>query len=265
MIAKTARGRVALVGAGPGDPDLLTMRACRELATADLVLYDALVDPRVLDLAPRAQRFPVGKRAGRASMAQETINALLVRFARAGKRVVRLKAGDPFVLGRGGEEMLALAEAGVPFEVVPGVSSAVAGPAAFGIPVTHRAMASGFLVLSAVPEDTWRRVLATLEPGAVTVVMLMALGARDAITRHLVASGWPDDLPAAIVVGAHGPRAWSWSGALGGLADVVVPEGASDLPGLVVLGPVVRVAALAGLLERDERDESREELHRGTA
>src|SRR5262249_23081210 len=131
-------GFVSLVGAGPGAADLLTLKAARLLAEADLVLYDALVSPEVLDLAPRAQRFFVGKRARRKAMAQETIHWLMIRAARQGKRVVRLKCGDPFVFGRGGEEALALTRAGIPFEVVPGVSSAVAAPALAGIPVTHR-------------------------------------------------------------------------------------------------------------------------------
>ena len=112
-------GRVVLVGAGPGDPDLLTLRAVRELEQADLVLYDALVSPEVLALASRAQRFSVGKRAFRPSMRQETIHALMIRAPRRGKRVVRLKGGDPFVFGRGGEEVLALRAAGIPHEVVP--------------------------------------------------------------------------------------------------------------------------------------------------
>ena len=159
------KGFVSLVGAGPGDPDLLTLRAARALAAADLVLYDALVARETLDLAPRAQRFSVGKRAGRASMDQETINRLLVRAARRGKRVVRLKGGDPFVFGRGGEEALALVAAGVPCEVVPGVSSAVAAPALAGIPVTHRGLASAFVVVSGHAESAWRPVLDGLAPG----------------------------------------------------------------------------------------------------
>ncbi len=135
-------GHVSLVGAGPGDPDLLTVRAARALAAADLVLYDALVSAETLALAPRAQRFCVGKRAHRPSFRQETIHAVMIRAARRGKRVVRLKGGDPFVFGRGGEEALALRAAGVPFDVVPGISSAVAAPALSGIPVTHRGLAS---------------------------------------------------------------------------------------------------------------------------
>ena len=141
-------GFVSLVGAGPGVKDHLTLRALDRLERADLVLYDALVGDSLLSLAPRAQRFYVGKRSGRHSMAQPTIESLMIKHAREGKRVVRLKAGDPFVLGRGGEEALALEAAGVPYEVVPGLSSALAAPAFAGIPVTHRKLASNFVMLS---------------------------------------------------------------------------------------------------------------------
>ena len=143
-----ALGRVSLVGAGPGDPELWTLRALRRVEEADLVLYDALVDAEALRRLTRAQCFCVGKRAGRASVKQETINRLMIRAARQGKRVVRLKGGDPFVFGRGAEEMLVLAHAGIAVEVVPGVTTAVAAGEAAGIPVTHRKMASGFLVLT---------------------------------------------------------------------------------------------------------------------
>src|SRR5262249_31669040 len=125
---------VSLVGAGPGDADLLTLKAVKRLSEADLVLYDGLVDPDVLKLVGKARRFYVGKRAGRKAIEQETINHLMIRAARRGERVVRLKCGDPFVLGRGGEEALALAEAGIPFEGVPGIRADVAAPPLPGIP-----------------------------------------------------------------------------------------------------------------------------------
>ena len=153
---QTERGFVSLVGAGPGDPDLLTRKAADRLADADLVLYDALVDPATLALAPTAQRVYVGKRAGRPQVRQEFIHWLMIRAARAGKKVVRLKGGDPFVFGRGGEEGLALAAAGISFEVVPGVSSAIAAAALAGIPVTHRGLSSGFVVVSGHAEDAYR-------------------------------------------------------------------------------------------------------------
>lgn len=235
-------GRAILVGAGPGDPELLTLRAARALAAADLVLYDALVDPRVLALAPRAQRFFVGKRAGRPAIEQTTIHALMIRAAARGKTVVRLKAGDPFVLGRGGEEALACEAAGVACEVVPGVTSAIAGPAAFGIPVTHRGVSPGFLVLSAVPRARCEAVLSGLAPGAVTVVLMMALAARTSIAGFLRGRGWPDDLPAAIVLGATTADGWRWTGTLGELGRVTIPEGRRELPGLIVLGHVVALS-----------------------
>ena len=131
---------VSLVGAGPGDPELLTRRGASRLGAADLVLYDALVDPALLELAPRARRWFVGKRAGKRAMQQETIGKLMVRAARRGQRVVRLKCGDPCVLGRGGEEALVLAEAGVPYEIVPGVSSALAAPARIWLRLSSRPM-----------------------------------------------------------------------------------------------------------------------------
>src|SRR5439155_3706992 len=150
-------GHVSLVGAGPGDPGLLTRKAVARLRAADLVLYDALVDVRVLKFARRAQRFFVGKRAGTNrrggsrglnEVSQQAIHALMIRAARRGRRVVRLKGGDPFVFGRGGEEAQALRAAGVPFEIVPGVTSAVGVPAYAGIPVTHRGVASSFAVIT---------------------------------------------------------------------------------------------------------------------
>src|SRR4029077_487699 len=134
-------GHVSLVGAGPGDPGLLTRKAIARLRAADLVLYDALIDERILVYARQAQRFFVGKRQGRHALTQDRINALMIRAARRGRRVVRLKGGDPFVLGRGGEEALALGAAGVRCDVVPGITSAIAAPALAGIPVTHRGLA----------------------------------------------------------------------------------------------------------------------------
>lgn len=230
---------VLLVGAGPGDPDLLTVRAVRALDQAEVVYYDALVDARVLSLATRAVCLPVGKRAGSVSTEQNAIEAALVRSARAGRRVVRLKAGDPFVFGRGGEEALALHAAGIAWEVVPGISSALAGPAAAGIPVTHRGVAGGFAVLTAQPADAWHATVAALPPGALTLVFLMALGARGAIVSRLLARGWSPDQPCAIVVGAHTPSQWTWTGPLFALADVVPPSGP---PGLLVIGDVVAIA-----------------------
>lgn len=233
-------GFVWLVGAGPGDPDLLTLRAARVLAQADIILYDALVDPAALELAPHARRFPVGKRAGRPSTGQETIERLMIRQARRGRKVVRLKCGDPFVLGRGGEESLALARAGVPFEVVPGLTSAVAAPALAGIPVTHRGLASGFLVVSGHAPAAYAPALGSLTPGALTVVVLMGLASRGAIASLLIHRGWPARTPAAIVLGAAHAGAHTWTGTLGELAAAELPD--TGAPGTIVIGDVVTVA-----------------------
>jgi uroporphyrin-III C-methyltransferase / precorrin-2 dehydrogenase / sirohydrochlorin ferrochelatase len=237
-------GFVSLVGAGPGDVELLTLKAARALAAADVVFYDALTSLQMLELAPRAQKFAVGKRCGRPAIRQEAIHALLIRAARRGKRVVRLKGGDPFVFGRGGEEALALTAAGVAFEMVPGVSNAIAAPALAGIPVTHRGLASAFVVVSAHDEATFRPVLEGLAPGAATVVALMGLASRARVAAVLVERGWSAATPAAVVLGAAGPRAHTWRGMLATLGTARFPESTAGLPGTLVIGEVVSLAAL---------------------
>jgi uroporphyrin-III C-methyltransferase len=240
------KGHVSLVGAGPGDPGLLTRTAVARLRAADLVLYDALVDERILKIARRAQRFFVGKRAGRHALAQEDIHAVMIRAAKRGRRVVRLKGGDPFVFGRGGEEALALGAAGVPFDIVPGVTSAFAAPAAAGIPVTHRGLSAAVLVVSGHDEDVFASAVAALEPSGVTIVVLMGLGRRAAIARRLIDRGWPAGTPAAIVVDATRPDQRTWRGTIGELAEDAVGAGAPALnsvdgPASIVIG---KVAAL---------------------
>jgi uroporphyrin-III C-methyltransferase/precorrin-2 dehydrogenase/sirohydrochlorin ferrochelatase len=243
--AEGAGGFVSIVGAGPGDPGLLTRRAAERLAAADLVLYDALLDPEVLRLAPRAHRFHVGKRAGRPSVSQRAIERLLVRAARRGERVVRLKCGDPFVLGRGGEEALALAAAGVPFEVIPGVSSAVSAPALAGIPVTHRGLSASFAVVSGHAEAAFGPVLDGLAPGSLTVVVLMGLARRAEIAARLRARGWSADTPAAIVLGAASEAAHAWRGTLAGLGEAALPADRAHLPGVLVVGAVAALDTLS--------------------
>jgi uroporphyrin-III C-methyltransferase/precorrin-2 dehydrogenase/sirohydrochlorin ferrochelatase len=237
-------GLVSLVGAGPGDPGLLTRRAVERLRHADLVLYDALVSPEVLGIARRAHRFYVGKRAGRHALSQDAINALLVRAARRGRRVVRLKAGDPFVFGRGGEEALALTAAGVPFEVVPGVSSALAAPALAGIPVTHRGVATGFVVVSGHDRAAFAPVLEQLPAGAATIVVLMGVAHRGEIARLLLERGWDVTTPAAVLWAAGTPHAHTWVGSLQELGTC--PEPAGDAPATLVIGGVVSLAAVLG-------------------
>jgi uroporphyrin-III C-methyltransferase/precorrin-2 dehydrogenase/sirohydrochlorin ferrochelatase len=230
-------GFVSIVGAGPGDPELLTLKAVRRLEEADLVFYDALVSHEALRHARRAKCFYVGKRAGRPSVKQATIERLLVRAARRGDRVVRLKAGDPFVFGRGGEEAIALAEAGVPYEVIPGISAALAAPALAGIPVTHRGLAAGFTVVSGHVEEAYRPLITSLRPGSSTLVVLMGIGTRARLSELLLQTGWDPATPAAVLLGASTPDAFTWIGTLAGLAAASLPD--SSAPGTLVIGQVV--------------------------
>jgi uroporphyrin-III C-methyltransferase/precorrin-2 dehydrogenase/sirohydrochlorin ferrochelatase len=236
-------GFVSLVGAGPGDPDLLTLRAVDRLRSADLVLYDGLVPSAVIELAAGAERVSVARRAGQKSLTQADVNELLVSAARLGQRVVRLKSGDPFVFGRGGEEVRALVEAGVPFEVVPGVSAAIAAPGLAGIPVTHRGVASGFVVVSGHGAEAYEPLLGALTPGSATVVVLMGMGHRRSIARFLADAGWRADTPVAIVVSASQPNQRVWIGRLATLG-VEDEAGARDEPGVIVIGEVVTAAGM---------------------
>jgi len=250
-----ARGFVSLVGAGPGDPDLLTRKAAQRLGDADLVLYDALVDPQVLELAPAAQRVFVGKRAGRPQVRQEFINWLMIRAARAGKKVVRLKGGDPFVFGRGGEEGLALAAAGISFEIVPGISSAIAAAGLAGIPVTHRSVATGFVVVSGHAESAYRSILESLAPHAATVVVLMGLGRIDKVAGLLIDRGWQPHTPVAVVYGASTANESVVTLTLRELQEGL--EG-RDSAGTVVIGDVVKLrAALAAGEDEDAANAAR--------
>ncbi len=241
----TRPGHVSLVGAGPGDPALLTRKAAAVLRRADLVLYDALVDDRVVGLARRAQRFYVGKRAGRHALSQQEIQAVLVSQAKRGRRVVRLKGGDPFVFGRGGEEAQALERAGIPYDVVPGVSSAIAAPASAGIPVTHRDHASAFFVVSGHDAAVFTASIHALKPNAVTVVVLMGYSRRAALAGELLAAQWHADTPAAVVADGTLPTQQVWRGTLADLAEgagVMAGEG----PAVLVLGAVAALD-LSGL------------------
>jgi uroporphyrin-III C-methyltransferase len=233
-------GVVYLVGAGPGDPRLLTLRGAEVLQRADVVVHDRLAPAALLDLAPRAaERVDAGKARGRAAIPQDRINRLLVDRARRGLDVVRLKGGDPFVFGRGGEEALALAAAAVPFEVVPGVSAAVAAPAYAGIPLTHRGLAASVAVVSASlaggPAD-----LARVATAVDTLVVLMVAERLGEVCAGLVAAGRPADEPAAVVTAASTTGQRSLVGTLAVLAEAEV-----DPPATLVCG---QVAALAGTL-----------------
>jgi len=244
-----AQGFVSLVGAGPGDPELWTVRALRRVQEADLVLYDALIDAAALHGLTKAQCFCVGKRAGRASVRQDTIHRLMIRAARQGKRVVRLKGGDPFVFGRGAEEAIALQASGIDFEVVPGVTTAVAAAEIAGIPVTHRGVSTGFLVVAGHSGDALRRAIGGIRPEAVTVVVMMGLASRDAIATTLTSCGWAATTPAAIVCGASTRDEWVWTGALEDMAAASVPTGVA---GVLVIGDVVDVREALAVSSRPE-------------
>jgi uroporphyrin-III C-methyltransferase/precorrin-2 dehydrogenase/sirohydrochlorin ferrochelatase len=224
----------------------------RRLEQADLVLYDALVDPDALRGATRAQCFCVGKRARRDSVPQDTINRLMIRAARRGKRVVRLKGGDPFVFGRGGEEALALAAEGIPVEVVPGVTTAVAAAELAGIPVTHRGVASAFLVLAGHTSDAVDRALGSVRPNSVSLVLMMAVGARGELSRALIAHGWGADTPAAIVCAASTPQEWVWTGQLERMEHAEPPQ---DLAGVLVVGEVVALRQQIFRLQPEATDD----------
>ncbi len=238
----TEPGRVYLVGAGPGDPGLMTVRGIEVLRRARVVVYDRLVNPALLDEAPpRALRVFAGKHAGAHCLPQARINALLVEHARAGGLVVRLKGGDPFVFGRGGEEALALAEAGIPFEIVPGVSAAVAVPAYAGIPVTHRGLGSSFAVVTGHEDPDkgaesvdWARLATAVD----TLVVLMGLRSLPRIAATLMAHGRAPETPVALIRWGTTEAQETVTGTLG---DIVVRAQHAGLapPVLAVIGPVV--------------------------
>jgi uroporphyrin-III C-methyltransferase / precorrin-2 dehydrogenase / sirohydrochlorin ferrochelatase len=239
-------GFVSLVGAGPGDPGLLTLAGWDRLSRADVVVYDRLADPALLDLAPSdAERIYIGKAYGRHVLEQEELNRLLVALGRLGRRVVRLKGGDPFVYGRGGEEADALAAAGIPFDVVPGVSSAVAVPAYAGIPVTDRRFASSVAVVTGHQDPADPRCgidWAGLATAAGTLVILMGVHRLDAIVAALIGHGRDPSTPAAIVERGATPRQRTIEATLGTLPGAARAAGIES-PSVVVVGEVVRLRA----------------------
>jgi uroporphyrin-III C-methyltransferase len=235
-------GKVYLVGAGPGDPGLMTVRGLQLLRDAQVVVYDQLVNPALLEEARHdARKIFVGKQAGRHSIAQNEINEVLINYALQGYQVVRLKGGDPFVFGRGGEEAEALADAGIPFEIVPGVSSAVAAPAYAGIPLTHRNFASSFAVVTgheAVKAKftvDWAKLATAVD----TLVILMGLHNLAAIVKNLTVHGRASDTPVAVIQqGTTGKQRM----VIGTLADIVERSAALKAPALIVVGEVVGLA-----------------------
>lgn len=235
---------MALVGAGPGDPALLTLGAAQALREADVLLYDALASDAVVAFArPQCERIDVGKRGGEHTMAQREIEALMVRYAKEGKRVVRLKGGDPFIFGRGAEEAQALHAAGVPFEVLPGITSATAAPAYAGIPLTHRESNAAFTVFTGHEDPTkpesaldWAKLA---DPNR-TLVALMAMSNLDQIARQLMAHGLAPSTPSAVIQDGTRPSQRCVIGTLATIADDV-RSAALHAPAVLVVGEVVRL------------------------
>lgn len=230
-------GTVYLVGAGPGDPDLITVKGLNLLSVADVVVYDRLIHPGLLDHAtPAADRIYVGKMPGRCSCPQDETNQILIDQARLGRSVVRLKGGDPFVFGRGGEECLALAAAGIPFQVVPGITSTISAPGFAGIPVTHRGVSSSFTVVTghscAGGEDPDWTALAR----AGTLIVLMGLRRLPTIADHLIRSGMDPETPAAVIASA---TTGDQETVVGDLRTIGPRSRHLDPPATVVIGEVV--------------------------
>lgn len=231
-------GTVYLVGAGPGDPDLLTLRAARLLGRAELVVHDGLVDPAVLTLAPHdAELVSVAKRRARHTLPQEEICALLVRNARAGRDVVRLKGGDPFIFGRGGEEAEACRAAGVPVEVVPGISAAGGAAAAAQIALTHRDAASVVSFVAGQCKGLSEQDWAGLAGKGRTLVIYMGVKTAPQIAEKLMADGLAPDMPLAVIENACRPQMRMLRGPLAGLPDLVERERIKS-PALIIIGEV---------------------------
>ena len=240
--ASARAGAVWLVGAGPGDPDLLTVKALRLLQSADVVVHDRLTPQPILDLAaPAAALIDVGKRKSRHTLPQDDINALLVALARDGKTVVRLKGGDPFVFGRGGEELAACREAGVVCHVVPGVTAAFAAAAGAGTPLTHRGLAqavtfvTGHAAKDAEPDLDW----AALGRGNGTVVIYMGVSTAPVIAARLIAAGRAGSTPVLVVENASLADERRVGTTLGGLPDAV---SAMEGPAILIIGEVAALA-----------------------
>jgi uroporphyrin-III C-methyltransferase len=241
---KTQAGRVVLVGAGPGDPDLLTLRAAKVIAEAEVVFADRLVGKGVMELIPApAQTVHVGKSRGEHSVPQAEIHRRMIEAARSGKRVVRLKGGDPFIFGRGGEEVEALRAAGVEVEVVPGISAALGIAAAVQIPLTHRDMAqavtfvTGHAALGKEPDLDW----ASLARPNQTVVVYMGVGNADAIAARLIAAGRDPATPVAVIENGTRANEVAAFGALGNISEAIQASGISG-PALLIIGEVAALA-----------------------
>ena len=246
-----AAGKVWLIGAGPGDPELLTVKAARLIAGADALVYDHLVGQGITDLArPDARLIYAGKEASRHTLPQESINNLLVDLAREGLSVVRLKGGDPFIFGRGGEELETLVNSGIPFEVVPGVTAAAGCAAYSGFPLTHRDHAQAVtFVTGHLKDGTVNLDWPALARPCHTVVFYMGIGAAGEICRQMIAHGLPAQTPAAVVRNGTLPDQQTLLATLGTLPDRIATSGIKP-PALIVVGSVVELHARLSWFEQ---------------
>ena len=238
-----ACGKVYLVGAGPGDPKLLTVKAVELLKEADVVIYDRLVGESILDLAPeKAEKIYVGKRTGKHEVPQDMITELIIEKAQTGVKVVRLKGGDPFVFGRGGEEAEALVEKGIEFEVVPGVSSAVAAPMYAGIPLTHRDYAASVAIITGHRSGEAEHVIdwAKIAGSVDTMVILMGVESLQAIAKKLVDGGLNTDTPTAVIESGTLKQQRTIIGKIGTIAKVAEEKRVKP-PAVIVIGEVVNL------------------------
>jgi len=235
-MTNVSKGKVYLVGAGPGDPGLFTLRGKELLEVADDVLYDSLVNKSILESAPQAEHIFVGKRAGNHTLVQDDINRLLVKLASEGRTVVRLKGGDPTVFGRIGEELAALNDAGIPYEIVPGVTAGIAGPAYAGIPVTDRKLSSSvtFITGREAMESASEERLSTLG----TLVIYMGMKTMDEMVARLNGCGHERDTLIAVVQWATLPEQRTVTGNLGNIVDRCAEDGIGS-PAIIIVGAVV--------------------------
>ena len=251
---ENTKGKVYLVGAGPGDPELLTLKAVKAIAAADVLLVDDLVNPAILEHAsPSARIVPVGKRGGCRSTSQEFIERLMVSEARAGKRVVRLKGGDPFIFGRGGEERAHLMAEGIEVDVINGISSGLAAPAAIGVPLTHRDWSSGAIFVTghergdeagSARTPDW----ALLGQTGLTLVIYMGVARCRQIQAALLAGGKPGNTPVAVIQSATGAAQTQLITTLAKLSGDLAISGLGS-PAIIVIGDVVRCATVESLAE----------------
>jgi uroporphyrin-III C-methyltransferase len=241
LLDPSSRGRVILVGAGPGDPGLLTVRAVEALRQADVVVHDGLVDPRVLDLAPRAHRISVAKSRAHHTLPQDAINALIIAHVKTGAIVVRLKGGDPFIFGRGGEEVEAVREAGLPVEVIPGISAALGAAAEVMLPLTHRDWSSAVSFVAGQCQGLNEQNWAGLAGQGRTLVIYMGVACATLIAEKLMMDGVAPDMPVAVLERGTLEGSRALRTLLADLGDMVIREDVQS-PAIIVVGEVVMLS-----------------------